>query len=355
MAHKPDLYGQRAAAAAKKQTKKATLELSDTLGFAAHMQSLIASKPRGSGSGSVESSDAKKRSGKPLFASASAKKSKMHVADGRMKSTAARADAASAKLGVAERERVRAALTAKARRYDLLQRGDDVGHGVPGQSLVDFDRKWAEVRERGDDTGDDSEDNNSADDSGGDSDDDSKDDSNSHAALKSEMVEYTDEFGRTRTVSKAQHERTQRRQERAARAAQELEEMRARPAPPPDASLLLYGDVIQTKAVEVAPQRPENGDAEDSSHYRASDDVRTRGAAFYAFADGDETLRTEQMQALADERKRTEAAREERSTQLDLRRQAVAARKAELAARRAQKQAESFLSGLGQKLDAVEK
>lgn len=259
-----------------------------------------------------------------------------------------------------EREQIRTNMAAKARRYAMMQRGEYVPREGEAPSLVDFDRKWAEKREQG---GGASASNS---DSGRDSDSDSGSRSEDERDEKggpgnTEMVEYVDEFGRTRLVSKARRDRDLRRQERAERAAQDLAEMRARPEPPPDASRLIFGDVIQTEAIEVAIDRPapwggrQGGDDNDDdnvapTHYRAQDDVRTRGAAFYAFATDDEKKRAAQMQALADERTKTEAARAERSAQLDARRQEMAARRAALAERKAKKQADSFLDGLGKDL-----
>lgn len=350
MPQDPDLYGQR-----KAKKKKTELGLSNTLDFASQLQSLIKAKPNNnsnkSGAGSGE-----KRSSTPLFSSSSKRNKSSASADKNSDKKNKTAPwnkrpppgAADAELDDAERERIRRNMTAKARRYAQMQRGDYIPREGEVASLVDFDRKWAEKRSgggAGSDSGSESDDSRSNDGSG--SDDDPR---------NTEMVEYVDEFGRTRTVSKARRERDLRRQERAERAAQDLADMRARPEPPPDESRLIFGDVIQTEAIEAAVDRPapwkgsgegEDGDEVAPTHYRAQDDVRTRGAAFYAFATDDEKKRTEQMQALADERARTETARAERSAQLDARKQEMAARRAALAERKAKKQADSFLDGLG--------
>ncbi|CAK7198096.1 hypothetical protein SEUCBS139899_000754 [Sporothrix eucalyptigena] len=358
MPQNPDLYGQRAA-----KKKKTELGLSNTLDFTAHMQSLIKAKPSGAKSSRTAAASGEKRSSTPLFSSSSlsAKRSKTTADDdsdhAKKKSKAApwakkpaQGSAAEAELDAYEREKIRSNMAVKARRYAMMQRGDYIPREGEVASLVDFDRKWAEKRRDG---GSSSESERSSDD-----DSDSNSDNDGNNGPK-EMVEYVDEFGRTRTVSKARRERDLRRQERAERAAQDLEDMRARPAPPPDESRLIYGDVIQTEAIEAAVDRPVpwkggNGDDDDvaPTHYRAQDDVRTRGAAFYAFATDDEKKREAQMQALADERTKTESARAERSAQLDARRQEMAARRAALAERKAKKQADSFLDGLGKDLFA---
>ncbi|CAK7264617.1 hypothetical protein SEPCBS119000_001089 [Sporothrix epigloea] len=353
MPQDPDLYGKRTA-----KRKKTELGLSDTLDFTAHMQSLIKAKPSG-----ASSKSSAKRSGasqQSLSAPASKRSKTAETGKDTNHGGASRSKAAWAKrpvqgtadteLSAQEREQIRRNMAIKAKRYAQMQRGDYIPREGELPSLVDFDRKWADKRRDGEA----SESEHTSD-----SEDESEDDSGGDSASK-EMVEYVDEFGRTRTVSKARRERDLRREERAARTAQELDDMRARPAPPPDASRLLYGDVIQTQAIEATVDRPpergdrgergEDGEGVAPTHYRAQDDVRTRGAAFYAFATDDEKARAEQMQALADERAKTEAARAARSAQLDARKQEMAARRAALAERKAKKQADSFLDGLEKNL-----
>ncbi|KIH91372.1 hypothetical protein SPBR_01827 [Sporothrix brasiliensis 5110] len=366
MPQDPDLYGQRTA-----KKKKTELGLSNTLDFASQLQSLITAKPKAKGSNSATSrsgtASGEKRRNLPLFPSPS-KRSRTdsgvdddHKTKDKSKSKSKTAPwnkrpppgAVDAELDDAERERIRRNMAAKAKRYAQMQRGDYLPREGEVASLVDFDRKWAEKRRRDSHSdGSDSSDN-------GDSSEDEDDANGNKDSGDTTMVEYVDEFGRTRTVSKARRERDLRRQERARRAAQDLADMRARPAPPPDTSRLIFGDVIQTEAIEAAadqlPPRPLRADEEDApaeTHYRPQDDVRTRGAAFYAFATDDEKKRAEQMQALADERAKTEAARAERSAQLEARKQEMAARRAALAERKAKKQADSFLDGLGMDLFA---
>ncbi|CAK7246184.1 MAG: hypothetical protein STHCBS139747_007807 [Sporothrix thermara] len=355
MPQDPDLYGQRAA-----KKKRTELGLSNTLDFAAHMQSLIKAKPSSKSgekrsSASVpasSSSSSHKRSKISAIDDGSTKDDRRSKAGSKSKAPWAKrptpGSSADLELDAHERERIRRNMAAKAKRYAAMQRGDYVPReGEAASSLVDFDRKWAERRRNGDLSASDS-----------DSDRDSDDSRSSGSEDKNkEMVEYVDDFGRTRTVSKARRERDLRRQERAARAARDLEDMRARPAPPPDASRLLYGNVIQTEAIEAldtAADRPPAAWTDDDdpqpTHYRAQDDVRTRGAAFYAFATDDEAQRAAQMQALADERSKTEAARAERSAQLDARKKEMAARREALAERKAKKLADSFLDGLGKDL-----
>ncbi len=359
MPQDPGLYGQRQA---KKQ--KTEMGLSNTLDFTAQLQSLIhAKKSNGAQSASTKASSKRKTepetshddtSGKGRGQAGKQAGTKLVLGKGASGSSGRKgaAGTASADLSDGERERIRQNMDAKARRYAMMQRGDYMPREGEGALLVDFDRKWAEKqdskRRRGESSQDDDSDSDRS--SG-------QDDNTSHR----EMVEHVDEFGRTRLVSRAERDRDIRRRERAARASRDLEEARARPAPPPSDARLIYGDVIQTEAIETVLDGRENrqggkdGDGDDDnadSHYRAEDDVRTRGAAFYAFATGDEQKRAAQMQALAAERARTEAARAERGAQLEARRQEIAARRAALAERKAKKQADSFLDGLEKDLFA---
>ncbi|CAK7563989.1 MAG: hypothetical protein SEPTF4163_001872 [Sporothrix epigloea] len=357
MPQDPELYGKRPA-----KRKKTELGLSNTLDFTAHMQSLIKAKP----TASLSKSCAKSSSASHQLSFSPIRKRSKTVEDANEKkgwkasksnSTWAKPPvqgSADAELSAHEREKIRQNMAIKARRYAQMQRGDYIPREGELPSLVDFDRKWAEKRRDGE-ASESERPSSSEEDSDSDSDSENKDENDASAAK--EMVEYVDEFGRTRTVSKARRERDLRREERAARTAQDLEDMRARPVPPPDASRLLYGNVIQTEAIEAAVDRPvewsKQGEDEKDvapTHYRAQDDVRTRGAAFYAFATDDEKAREAQMQALADERIKTETARAARSAQLDARKQEMAARRAALAERKAKKQADSFLDGLGKNL-----
>ncbi|EPE03248.1 hypothetical protein F503_01986 [Ophiostoma piceae UAMH 11346] len=370
MPQDPNLYGQRPA----KKKKTGELDLSNTLGFAAQLQSIISSKSTSSTSSSS----------RPGTLSASFKKRPREeeaetTSKPRSKSTKGKANwikgpaqpAGNTPLDEHERERIRKSMASKARRYAAMQRGDYVSKEGDASSLVDFDRKWAEKNRREQSANDNDRDNrgdrdnrDSRDSSNSDDNDDSSDEysGSDFEADRTTMVEHVDEYGRTRTISKAERDRDLRRKARAARAAQDLDEMSARPAPPTE-SRIIYGDIIQTGAIETAmdhigkmPAKREDGEDDVAdTHYRAGDDVRTRGAAFYAFATNDEAKRSAQMKALAEERAKTETARSqtekarsERSAQLEARRQEMAARRATLEEKKAKKQADSFLDGLGQ-------
>ena len=365
MPQDPNLYGQRPA---KKKKKTGELDLSNTLGFAAQLQSIISSKPASSTSSSSRrgtlSASFKKRPREEEADATSKPRSKSAKGKANWMKGPAQ-PAGDTPLDEHERERIRKSMASKARRYAAMQRGDYVSKVGDASSLVDFDRKWAEKKDRREQSDNNSDrGNRDHSNSNSDDDDDSSDEysGSDFEADRTTMVEYVDEYGRTRTISKAERDRDLRRKARAARAAQDLDEMSARPAPPTE-SRIIYGDVIQTGAIETAmdhigkmpARREDGGDDVADTHYRAGDDVRTRGAAFYAFATNDEATRSAQMKALAEERARTETARSqtekarsERSAQLDARRQEMATRRAALEEKKAKKQADSFLDGLGQ-------
>ncbi|EFX05888.1 hypothetical protein CMQ_3957 [Grosmannia clavigera kw1407] len=378
MPQDPNLYGQRPS---KKQKQSSTMVLSDTLDFASQLRLLMGTKSSATTTSKARSSAVSSPSSAlspvtPLVLATSAPRQRKddplaHVRIKRRRPVSEQPDeeagghdtdrqnrlrlksppaGSAAALDAAERARVRRHMEAKARRYAALQRGDYVAGEGDAAPLVDFDRKWAERRDVEDD-GDEAE-------------------SDEHDDDDNDLVEFEDEYGRTRHVTRTERNRLQRRRDRAERAARDLEEMSARPAPRLDddggrgdgRGGVIYGDVIQTEAFETAMDRlgenvpPASSEAGDT-HYRADEDVRTRGAAFYAFAAEDETARADQMQALAAERARTEAARAVAASQagsraqlLDQRRQLLDQRRAALAARRASKLADNFLDGLEQDL-----
>lgn len=220
----------------------------------------------------------------------------------------------------------------KARLYAAMKRGDYVPKENEAAPLVDFDRKWAEgEEERKEDYATSSDDD--ADDSG-------------------EMVEYEDEFGRVRQVTKAERDRLERRARRGLLGAEELERMSARPSAP---SNLIYGDAVQSMAFnpedpekmeELARKRDRSATPPPDQHYDADWEIRTKGTGFYKFSKDEET-RTAEMEGLAEERRKTEEQRRTREDQKEARRREIEKRREDMAARRAKKQADSFLDKLG--------
>ncbi|KAI5858588.1 hypothetical protein BZA05DRAFT_427938 [Tricharina praecox] len=228
-----------------------------------------------------------------------------------------------------ELQRSRKSLLLKARRYRALQRG-----GESADALVDFDRKWGEEGSA----------DSSSDDDGDGGDDDGV------------MVEYEDEFGRTRTGTRGEAEREKRRME-VARVVQESVNdgagAGARPLPPQG---VIYGNNIQTRAFhtplfssvptseEMLAARAEReevqGDVE--THYDASKEVRTKGVGFFQFSK-DVEVRREEMEELEKERQRTQAERMEKEGRRKRKREELEKRREQIKAKRRVKVGGSWL------------
>ena len=237
-----------------------------------------------------------------------------------------------------ELERARRNMEHKARLYAAMQRGDYIGKEI---GLVDFDRKWAEEQEKK--TGHTGEVSSSSEDEG------------SEEEEKEELIEYTDDFGRTRLVTPAQKAKLERSRSSAA----ELVQMAARPAEPEQ---LIVGDTIQTEAFaatvtadrletinELAAKRDRSPTPPPPTHYDANWEIRTKGVGFFQFSK-DEKKREEEMRALEEERKKTEEKRRDREEMLEKRKREIEERRKEIKERRAKKMADNFLEGLGEEL-----
>lgn len=220
----------------------------------------------------------------------------------------------------------------KARLYAAMKRGDV--EDADEKHMVDFDRKWAETQEKGS-----AESDTSSDDDYG-------------PAEPEEMVEYLDEFGRTRTGTRAEAAREQRRQMLVRE-----DEDRARPAVPAN---IIYGDTVQSSAfnpdepvaqqmAELAAKRDKSATPPPDLHFDATKEVRHKGVGFMQFS-GDKEERRVQMENLERERKETERKRAERERRLKERRKEVDKRRREIAAKRAGKKADAFLEGLGMEM-----
>ncbi|KAK1759503.1 hypothetical protein QBC47DRAFT_315965 [Echria macrotheca] len=247
----------------------------------------------------------------------------------------------------AEREHARRRMESKARLYAAMQRGDYIGREI---GLVDFDRKWAESKDK--------KNGGAADSSSSDLDSSSSDNEAGDAQdpnIDTELVEYEDEFGRLRRGTRAEKLRYERRIARGHASTAELDRMSARPRAPEN---IILGDAVQAEAFvvrdeqameELARKRDRSATPPPAEHYRADREIRTKGVGFYAFS-RDEEVRTKEMQALEAERARTEALRKEREDKAAARRKEIEARRRELEERRAKKMADSFLDGLGKDL-----
>ncbi|KAI0026185.1 hypothetical protein F4780DRAFT_774380 [Xylariomycetidae sp. FL0641] len=358
MPQDPNLYGQRPA---KKQKKE--IPLSSSLAFTSQLTSLLSSS-----SSSADPSTTSYTAPSTSSGRARPSKTKDDLFRVRPKRKAAApaetadpTQASSKQLELKsprgtdaearDRARTRRVMQEKARRYAALQRGDAIARdGGESAPLVDFDRKWAErhPEEHGD--GDDRLTSSGEDAYSEDDDDDDAD----------AMVEYTDGYGRTRTLPRREALRQRRADARRALGAAEVEGMRARPRAP-DAARLIRGDAVQSGAFAPSPdaaarmaalaaRRDRTPTPPADAHFDgAAEGLRAKGVGYYRFA-GEAAARARQMAALAAERRTTEAVRgareaerargrREREREREERRQRLGRRRAEMLAGR-------FLEGL---------
>jgi hypothetical protein len=195
-------------------------------------------------------------------------------------------------------ERSKRKMEEKARLYAAMKRGDAEDDGE--RFAVDFDRKWAEKygdAQSGEEDMSDEDDEDEEDGSG--------------------MIEYVDEFGRTRQGTRADAARAAR-QERGL-ADMSGDRFTARPSAPTG---VIYGDTIQHQAFNpdfpIAMQMEELAKKRDKSltpppdmHFDASREVRQKGTGFFQFSE-DAEERKKQMEGLERERIQTEKARSEK-------------------------------------------
>lgn len=360
MPQDPNLYGQRAPKRQKKETA-----LPSSLAFSAELASLIST--------SKSSSNKKSTTADPLAELAAAStsssaarprpsKSKPDIFAGVRSATkrkpnsnsndeAERARGGGAKLVLKdvhgteddknELAAARRKMEEKARLYAAMKRGDYVPREGEAASLVDFDKKWAEAHDPGEASGSSSEEDEDEDDN-----------------IDTEIIEYTDEFGRTRRGTRAEQLRQARRAHARDYTAAELERMSARPKAP---ERVIYGDAIQADAFRavdedameaLARKRDRSLTPPEMKHYEADREIRTKGVGFFQFSKDEET-RTQEMANLAAERENTERERQRREEEKDVRRREVEERRRVIEERRrqagekrARKMADSFLDGL---------
>ncbi|KAK7753608.1 hypothetical protein SLS62_004466 [Diatrype stigma] len=400
MPQDPHLYGQRPA---KKQKKE--IPLSSSLTFASQLSSLLSSSTATAASPSAApaSTSASASSGRPrpskrkddLF-SVRAKKKRKNDDDnnngGREES--GKGDNSSSRSLLKklktphgtedERQaflRARRNMEEKARRYAAMKRGDYIAPSGPGgggggnsenDPLIDFDRKWAERHPEGDGNGSSSVSDNESDD---DDDDDDEGDN-----PMNELVEYKDEFGRTRTGTRAEALRQARRDRRRQLGAEELEAMAARPlhhhhhqdtehengSGGNSMSNIIHGDVIQSAAflehqqasgadarramADLAARRDRSPTPPADAHFDGRAEIRSKGVGFYQFATDDGAARQRQMEGLRRAREDTERERAARAAEREGRRREIEERRARVGRARAEKMAGSFLDGLAGEL-----
>lgn len=211
-------------------------------------------------------------------------------------------------------------------------------------ALVDFDRKWAEEEEKRLESGERSDEEEAE-----------EEERDSDADETGSLVEYEDEFGRSRRGTRAEAARAAK-----LKAEQEGAESRGEPhdrSRPSRPSNLIYGEAIQTAAFNpdapiaaqmsyLAARRDRSVTPPAEMHYDAEAEVRSRGTGFYAFSRDAETRRKE-MEELERVRKETEKEREARRARKLEREELKEERKKKIQELRGKKQAEAFLEGLG--------
>ncbi|KAL1968324.1 hypothetical protein VTN77DRAFT_1853 [Rasamsonia byssochlamydoides] len=351
----------------KNTVSQKDLTSSSTLAFTTHLSSLI-SKEASSAAGGTEGSSTIRGRARPSKASSKDDIFSIHNKGARKRAAAdeegdspalqqvhQRTEDIGGHVDAATLHRSKRRMEEKARLYEDLQKGyhlaedsSDEGDDYAARmrrkernALVDFDRKWAEEeaakRERGEDS-DEAEDDEDADETGS-------------------LVEYEDEFGRTRKGTRAEAARAA--QLRGQQQRQQGEEVhdRSRPARPAN---LIYGETIQTEAFNpdaavaakmsyLASHRDRSPTPPEETHYDADAEVRTRGTAFYVFS-RDEKQREKEMEELLNARKETEREREARSERKAERERLKEERRKKIQELRGKRQAERFLEGLGQDL-----
>ncbi|KAK2597610.1 hypothetical protein N8I77_012387 [Diaporthe amygdali] len=334
MPQDPNLYGQRPP---KRQKKE--IALPSSLAFSSELSSLIANR---SSSSSTTARPRPSKSKPDIFAGVKAKRKAEKQERERDDGKLVLKDAVGTEDQKKENEAARRRLEEKARLYAAMKRGDYVPKEGEAAPLVDFDRKWAEAQEDG-------KRESSSEDDNDDDDDDNVD---------QEVIEYTDEFGRTRRGTRAEVARMERQQRVRAYAAQESETMSARPKAP---EKVIYGDAIQSEAFHAADEekmealarkRDRSMTPPEMKHYDADSEIRTKGTGFFQFSKDEET-RQKEMASLEAERLNTERERarkdeekEKRKREVEERRRVIEQRRKELGQKKARKIAENFLDGL---------
>ncbi|KXJ86305.1 hypothetical protein Micbo1qcDRAFT_237025 [Microdochium bolleyi] len=333
MPQDPNLYGQRPA---KRQKHNAAL--SSSLAFTSQMSSLL-SAPAASSSGRPRPSKTKDS----LFNVKVKRKAGTNNNEDHDRGASEKIRIKDT-IGTEEEKqdfmRAKRKMEEKARLYAAMKRGDYIPAENEAAPLVDFDRKWAQKHD---------ENPGNADSSSG-----SDNESDNGYADASEMVEYTDEYGRSRQATRAQLSRMQRQSARSAMAAADLEAMAGRPVKVPEN--VIYGDAIQSAAFNpddktydkmesLAAKRDRTPTPPPDAHFDGHAEIRNKGVGFYHFSQ-DQDARKKAQENLAAERETTERIRKEREAAKEERRKLIEERRAQIGKKRAEKQAENFLDGL---------
>ncbi|KAI1078049.1 hypothetical protein F5B20DRAFT_571796 [Whalleya microplaca] len=348
MPQDPNLYGQRPT---KKQKKE--IPLSSSLTFTSQLTSLL-STPSTSSSPSASASPGRARPSKTkddifnVRAKRKATSSSKPNHDDERPSLALK-DPRGTEDEKHDLARTRRKMEEKARLYAAMKRGDYIAPENEAAPLVDFDRKWAEKHPT------------SSSPSHPDHISSSGSDNDSDSDGGEEIVEYKDEFGRTRTGTRASLSRHQRSAARSALGAAELERMAARPIKAPER--LIYGDAIQTSAFDpslstteamaaLSSKRDRSPTPPPDAHFDGGAEIRTKGVGFYQFSK-DEGVRRQEMESLERERGETVRVREERKGERERRKREIEERRRRIGRVRAERMAERFLEGLAGEMGTV--
>ncbi|OJD26664.1 hypothetical protein ACJ73_01947 [Blastomyces percursus] len=230
-------------------------------------------------------------------------------------------------------------------------------------SLVDFDRKWAEEeairgrRTRG-----------STSPLGSDRDADVDDPEKEDVLL----VDYVDEFGRSRRGTRAEAAEAALQRHSAPLPRTAADEDGSGPdsdsrnptnynilpsAKPKRPTNLIYGSTVQSAAFNpdatiaarmehIAKTRDRTPTPPPETHYDAEAEVRTRGTGFYAFSK-DQAARKEEMEELLKARKETLGERDAAIKKRSTREKTKDERRRKIEELRSKRRAEEFLNGLG--------
>ncbi|KAH8666697.1 hypothetical protein BX600DRAFT_436086 [Xylariales sp. PMI_506] len=347
MPQDPNLYGQRPV---KKQKKE--IPLSSSVTFTSQLTSLLSTPSTSAAGGGASTTTARARPSKTkddIFNVRAKRKAPASTGkhDGDALDRLTLKDVRGTEEEKQELARTKRKMEEKARLYAAMKRGDYIAKEGEAAPLVDFDAKWAATH-----PDDHEQDRHST--SGSDHSDDSDGGLGSN-----EIIEYKDEFGRTRRGTRADLARQQRREMRQALGAEELERMSARPRAP---EKIIYGDAIQSQAFNpedekldqmatLAAKRDRSPTPPEDTHYDGNHEIRTKGVGFYHFSRDGATRKVE-MEGLAQERENTERLRREREAEKDRRRRELEERRRKIGEKRAGKIADNFLEGLGMELAA---
>ncbi|KAK2767778.1 hypothetical protein FQN54_003937 [Arachnomyces sp. PD_36] len=361
----------------KATASKKDLTSSSTLAFTTHLSSLISkdtNRPESSTSGSSTRARARpSKSKSDIFSTHNKNTHKRAAADLSDNGALSQVHQRVSDIGEADAatlHRSKRKMTEKAKLYADLKSGnhlidsdDDEESSTSkhysaarrgeGNSLVDFDRKWAEEedrkarkrRENGEES--DSNSNAAPSEAANDSDNDSS----------TSLIDYEDEFGRSRRGTKSEAARASRLKSQSksnpSDPTQDPAPTNARPSRP---SNLIHGPTIQSSAFNpssipgmssLSQKRDRSPTPPPEVHYDAEGEVRNRGTGFYAFS-RDEGVRGAEMEELMGVRKETERERERVGGRRGERERKREERRREVERVRGRRRAEVFLRELGE-------